>query len=147
MRRVVKVGVSVAIALIVALVFLNDRSRLVGFRYAVVVDNLNDVAPSTVTAVDGSRITLDDGRKFVLKDVSEPVLREALNECERRVRYDPSEGGLVGAQRIEFCGFDFPQRHRLITIPLVRVELRPYVARPFGPATPFRPDATNSRKR
>ena len=108
--------------------------RIVGFRYAVFVNNLATECPSTVVSVDGSRVTLDDGRVLVVTGPQAKWLNAELKTCENRVRFDSAEQTLYTMRRVGFCGFDRPQRCQLITIPLKRVDLRQYTSREFADA-------------
>jgi hypothetical protein len=111
--------------------------RLVGFQYGVGVNNLNTECPNTVTAVDGRRITLDDGRRFLIDGPSETDLAAELAQCDHRVRIDPSDDALYTARPIDSCSFSRPERCQMLTIPLVRVDLRQYTSRRvYGVAHP-----------
>lgn len=102
--------------------------RVVGFSYAVAVDNLATDFPSRIIAVDGRRAKLDDGRVLVVR-TDEADRFAALRDAKSPVRFDPTSGVLYSAERIRFCSFDDPRRCQVFTIPLKRKDLRKYASR------------------
>jgi hypothetical protein len=102
--------------------------RVLGFRYAVVVDNLTTDFPNQIIAVDGRRVKLDDGRILLVRGDEADVFA-ALRDDKSRVRFDPASGVLYRPQRIAFCSFDDPRHCQAFTIPLQRTDLRKYASR------------------
>ena len=134
-------GVRWIVGILVVLLAVGLGTGAVGFRYAVSYDNRPADFPRSVIGHDGSTITLDDGRRFDLDPQYDPSadLGPLLQRCENRVRVDDAHDWVTFASRVGFCGFDFPQRRRRLTIPLLRTDLRQYAdgwtapVRPAGP--------------
>lgn len=107
--------------------------RVIGLRYAVVVNNLSSECPNTVVSFDDHRITLDDGRSFLVDGDWDPPLADVLKRGEYRVRVDNPDGMLHVMQSGGFCSFDFPQHDQMLTIPLFKTTLHRYSTTAYAP--------------
>ncbi len=93
--------------------------RVVGFRYGAYVDNSLTVCPDQVVSQAGATITLADGRSFRL-DEDPQALAGDLSRAENQVFVDVANGVVYGRFRRAYCGFDWPERSQLVTLPLIR---------------------------
>jgi len=134
MRRIAYIFVALLIVLLIGLYIPFNGQRVIGFRYATIVDNLDAVCPARVTNVQGSQITLHDGRMFRIEGPSPADLVGEMQRCDYRVWVDKQEHALHTAVQIPLDSSDRPQASQLLTIPLFRTELRQYTRHPFGGA-------------